>query len=246
MTTTVYDKASGIVACDSRWSIPGGFGVLYVDEAPFQKIEVHKKNVFVFAGRAIVIDQWKKFLRAAEKGLQTPVPTLDGIAMLIAESETGNLVDSHQQDIFLPDQVAPHTVFAGTGSTHAARCWTANKCAMRAVESAMSYDINSGGTVRFMELFTGNDNLIDCQGIESLDQAFLEKGMVMFTRNDQDKSPIPFKQAATLDPQVAELYGRAANGSLRQDVQAPCDAVFNKALPEDEKRISDTLRKIFG
>lgn len=247
MTTTVYDKAQSMVACDSRWSIPGDFGVLYVDEAPFQKIEVFRDRVFVFAGRAPVIDLWKKYLRAASNGLNVPQPSLEGIALLIAETGTGALVDSYQQDIMLPDPMSPETVFAGTGSTHAARCWIANKCPKRAVESAMNYDVYSGGEVRFLELLTGNSNLIECQGIESLGQAFIEKGMVMFTRNDQEKGPIPFKDAAAMDPAVAELYhGKAANGSLIQDVQAPCDGVFNKPLPEDEMRISETLRKIFN
>lgn len=246
MTTTVYDKAKSLVACDSRWSVPSDFGVLYVDEAPFQKIEVYKNHAFVFAGMAPVIDQWKKHLRASASGLVTPQPGLHGIALLVAELGSGNLVEAYQQDIVLPDRINPATVFAGTGSTHAARCWITNRCAKRAVVSAMSHDVGSGGEVRYLELLTRHSNLIQCEGIESLDKAFIEKGMVMFTRNDQAKGPIPFAEAAKLDQQVAELYGKAASGSLRQDVQAPCDAVFNMPLPEDEKRISETLRRIFA
>lgn len=246
MTTTVYDQKSGYVACDSRWSILGDFGVLYVDDAPFQKIEVVNGVVFVFAGRAPVIDAWKKYLRSLAKGETSEAPTLEGVALLAAKLGGGELLDHYQQDILLPSPVEPTTSFAGTGASHAARCWVSNQCAKRAVQSAMLYDLYSGGEVRHVELMSGNSNLITCEGIESLDQAFLEQGMVMLTRNDQAKGPMPFKVAAELDSELKELYGKVANGSMRAEIQAPCDAVFNKPLPEDKARISETLKGIFG
>ncbi|MBH3360425.1 hypothetical protein [Pseudomonas guariconensis] len=242
MTTTVYDKAKLLVSCDSRWSIPGDFGVLYVDEAPFQKIEVFRDNVFVFAGMAPGIDAWKKYLRMKAAGMQVARPSLDGIAFCNAKIGCGTVLGYHEQDIILPGQAA---MFTGTGSTHAARCWIANGCAKKAVQSAMAYDICSGGVVRHLELSTGEGNLIKCEGIESLNQAFLDKGMVMLNRHDQEKGAIPFKEAAALDPQVAALYGMAANGSLREHVQAPCDAVFNKPTEEDERRVDEMLSKMF-
>ena len=246
MTTTVYNRDSGVVACDSRWSILGEFGVLYVDEAPFIKIERAGTAAFVFAGKAPVIHAWKLFLRSMERGEPAEQPTLEGIALLVARMGCGSLLDAHRQDIFLPNEEEADTVFAGTGSSHAARCWLSNKCAKRAVESAMQYDGNSGGPVRYVELLSGKHNLIACQGIESLEQAFLEKGMVMLTRNDQAKGPMPFKDAAEIDPAVRELYSQVATGAMRNEIQAPCDAVFSKPKPEDDARIGKTLRSIFG
>lgn len=247
MTTTVYDSAKGTVSCDSRWSIPDDrFGVLYVDEAPYQKIEIVNGHAFVFAGMAPVIHAWKLHLRAAAAGHVLAEPSMIGMAVLVAEIGSGRLKYRYQQDIELPDQTNPETIFAGTGSLHAARCWQVNKCPKKAVETAMMYDICTGGEVKYVELQSGRHNLIPCEGISCLDQAFLTKGMVMFNRNEHDKGPIPFKEAAAIDPQVAEWYNKAANGSLLNDVQAPCDAVFSKPLPEDERRMSEVLRDIFG
>lgn len=243
MTTTVYDRATKVVACDSRWSIPGAFGVLYVDDAPFQKIEVTDDSVFIFAGMAPVIDQWKKHLRARKAGQLTPQPPLAGIAVLAAEIGSGSVVAHWGQDIVYPDPNNPDIFLAGTGSTHAARCWQTNKCPHKAVATAMSNDLYSGGTVRFFELETKQNNLIQCDGIEILNDAFLTRGMVMF---NQEKGPVTFREAAQLHPDVANLYKQAANGALSEQVQAPCDAVFNKPTAEDEKRFSDALQKIFG
>lgn len=247
MTTTIYDRAKKIVACDSRWSIPDDrFGVLYVDEAPYLKIEIAENHAFVFAGKAPVIGQWKTFLRGRAAGLEILRPTMHGIAALIAEIGSGNLKHYYKQDIVLPDVFDVHTVFAGTGSIHAARCWQTNQCAARAVSSAKNFDVCTGGEIRFVELQSGHHNLIQCDGFDSLNQAFLNKGMVMFNRSELDKSPIPFKEAALLDPGVAELYQVAASGSLLENVQAPCDAVFGTPTPEDEARMDQVLKDIFG
>ena len=247
MTTTIYDRAKGVIACDSRWSIPDDrFGVLYVDEAPYLKIEIAQNHAFVFAGKAPIIGQWKVYLRARAEGQNLPVPPMQGIAALVAEIGSGKLKHYYKQDIILPDVFDAQTIFAGTGSTHAARCWQANQCPARAVASAMNFDICTGGEVRYVELLSGQHNLSHCHGIESLNQAFLHKGMVMFNRSELDKSPIPFKDAAGIDPNVAEWYNKAASGSLLQDIQAPCDAVFGKPTAEDETRMKDVLDSIFG
>ncbi len=247
MTTTIYDRAKGLITCDSRWSIPDDrFGVLYVDEAEFSKIEIASGHAFVFAGKAEVIHAWKVFLKNRERGIAMAEPTMDGISALVAELGSGNWKYYYGQDIALPDQANPQTIFAGTGSSHAARCWQANRCPKKAVASAMIYDICTGGEIRYVELQSGKHNLISCRGVQSLDQAFLNKGMVMFNRNESDKGPVPFKEAAEIDPSVAEWYKKAAGGSLLDNVQAPCDAMFSKASEEDRAQMSAVLKGIFG
>lgn len=243
MTTNVFDSEKKTIACDSRWSVPGTFGVLYVDEAPFLKMEVTQKGVFVFAGCAPVIDAWKSHLKSIDLGTPTPAPTLKGIALLGAERGTGRLLGYSGQDIVLPHVNDIQASFAGTGSYYAAMCWLLNKSAQQAVSTAIGQDSNSGGSVRFYDLSTDVNNLVHCQGIASLDQAFLEKGMVMFN-SMKNANPIPFKQAAEMNPAVNELYSKAASGSLRDQVQAPCDAIFNEPTPQDEERVRNMLEML--
>ncbi|UZZ08942.1 hypothetical protein NDO41_16225 [Ectopseudomonas mendocina] len=247
MTTTIYDKENGLITCDSRWSIPDNrFGVLYVDEAEFSKVEIVNGHVFVFAGKANIISAWKYFLRAQAAGIVLPEPTMAGIAALVAELGTGTLKYYYGQDIVLPDQSNPMTVIAGTGSSHAARCWEANKCPKKAVSSAMMYDVCTGGEVRYVELQSGANNLNSCVGFKSLQRAFLEKGMVMFNGNQIEKGPVPFKEAADIDPTVADWHQKIANGSVLENVQAPCDAMFSKPSDEERARMSAVLKDVFG
>lgn len=247
MTTTIYDKAAGMITCDSRWSIPDDrFGVLYVDDAEFSKVEIVGHRAFVFAGKANVINDWKVFLRSRSLGIPMVEPTMEGISALVAEIGTGTLIYYYGQDIVLPDQSNPLTVFAGTGSNHAARCWKANKCPQKAVSSAMMFDICTGGDIRYVELQSGKHNLSSCIGAASLDQAFLNKGMVMFNRTEIEKGPVPFKEAAAIDPAVAEWYKTAANGSILDEVQAPCDAIYSKPSEEDREGMRAVLKDIFG
>jgi hypothetical protein len=247
MTTTVYDGVRKMITCDSRWSLPDErFGVLYVDEAPFQKLEIVRDHAFVFAGKAVVINAWKIYLQARASGRALDLPTMDGIAVLVAFLQTGALKHYYGQDIILPDVFDPQTIFAGTGSTPAARCWEINRCPHRAVMSAMDFDVSTGGEVKFVELSSGQHNLTLCQGLNSLEKAFMEKGMVMFNRNDVSKMPIPFKEAAAMDPAVASLFTDAEAGILGQRVQAPCDAMFKKPTQDDVNRMSMVLDDIFA
>lgn len=247
MTTTIYDKQSGLITCDSRWSIPDDrFGVLYVDDADFSKIEIVNNHVFVFAGRANVISAWKIFLRAQASGMRLPEPTMDGIAALVAELGTGALKYYTGQDIEWPDSVNPTTLITGTGSIHAARCLEVNKCPRKAVSSAMKYDLCTGGVVRYVELQSGNHNLNSCVGFKSLTQAFLEKGMVMFNGNQIEKGPVPFKDAVAIDPAVADWHQKLSTGSVLDSVQAPCDAMFNKPSAAEREGMTNVLKDIFG
>ncbi|MHB0825079.1 hypothetical protein ACYCFL_05545 [Stutzerimonas nitrititolerans] len=246
MTTTVYDKAKLRVACDSRWSIPGDFGVIFVDEAPFYKVGVYGKYAFLFAGRAPVISDWKRYLALSEAGVSVGQPSLEGIAVLVAELDSGALVDSYMQDIMWPSTEEPQSVFAGTGSLHAANCWYINRSADRAIETAKGFDLCTGGPIRYVELSSGERNWRDCQGLDCLNNAFLEKGMVMLNRADRNNSVIPFAQAAEMDPSVAELYNKAASGALGSEVQAPCDAIFNHAPHDEQKRFAKALHELLS
>ncbi|MNF77477.1 hypothetical protein D3C84_596250 [compost metagenome] len=163
MTTTVYDKTKKLLTSDSRWSYNEDFGVLYVDDIGFDKIEKaigqHAEGyVFLFAGNSGVIQLWKTFIRSSPKP-GAPIPTCHGIAILAVHAETGEVVLDYGPGIRLPNAAQPTIRFAGTGSVHAAQCWHSNGCARKAVDSAKDLDPFSGGEVKFFELASGNHNL---------------------------------------------------------------------------------------
>lgn len=237
MTTTVFDGAKGFLTSDSRWSKDTDYAVLYVDDTGFDKIETAEGLVFLFAGNSMVIQQWKTYLRASLVGAR---PTQAGIALLIAEIATGNLLHLYQQDILLPDSTNPVTSFAGSGARHAVRCWETNSCAKKAVDTAKTADIYSGGEIKFFELATGQHNLTNSSDLAGMGRAFLERGKVMYTSNDK---PISVQEAAANDPRVAELCKEIAKGKI--PLNAPCDAMYNQPTADDDRRLDDVLSKFF-
>jgi hypothetical protein len=246
MTTTVYDKTNKLLTSDSRWSYDRDFGVLYVDDIGFDKIEaapgMHGIGyVFLFAGNSGVIQQWKTFIRS-NPAPGSASPSCDGIALLVVVVSTGEIVFEYGQDIRLPDSIQPTISFAGSGSIHAALCWESNQCARKAVDSAKSLDTFSGGEIKYFELLSGQHNLNAQIDLSDMSKAFIEKGMVMFKPNSQ--TPVPVKEAAANDARVKDLCDKIASGQIT--LNAPCDAMFNRPTPEDEHRLKDAMARVFG
>ncbi|MFL1528014.1 hypothetical protein [Pseudomonas sp. O230] len=241
MTTNVYDRTTGFITSDSRWSVEKDFAFMYVDDTGFDKIEEARGKVFLFAGDSEIIQLWKTFLRSGPLSSEGR-PKIEGIAILIADSATGKLVYHYGQDILLPDSEDPDTSFAGSGARSAAQCWQANNCAKKAVETAKSFDVASGGEVKSFELSTGLHNLNDQIDVKELKAAFLKKGMVMFTANSQQ--PVTVQEAAANDPRVAQIVQAIAQGSV--SLKAPCDAMYNQPTHADKKRLDAALDAIFA
>jgi hypothetical protein len=246
MTTTVYDKTNKLLTSDSRWSYDRDFGVLYVDDIGFDKIEaapgMHGIGyAFLFAGNSGVIQQWKSYIRSnPAPGVASPACV--GIALLVVVVGTGEIVFEYGQDILLPDSIQPTISFAGSGSIHAAQCWESNKCARKAVDSAMSLDVFSGGEIKYFELLSSKNNLNAQIDLSDMSKAFIEKGMVMFKPNSQ--TPVPVKEAAANDARVKDLCDKIASGQVT--LNAPCDAMFNRPTPEDEDRLKAAMARVFG
>lgn len=240
MTTNVYDRESGFLTSDSRWSFRTGFGVLYVDDTGFDKIEEARGNAFLFAGDSHVIQLWKDWLRA-DPISAAGRPTQEGIAVLIAQTATRALIYHYGQDIMWEANGDWTQSFAGSGAMYAAPCWTQNKCAHRAVDSAKTHDQFSGGEVKFFELSSGSHNLKNDIEVTALGKAFLGKGMVMYKANS---NPIPVQEALKTDPRVAQICDEIASG--QRSLSAPCDAMYNKPTKQDDLRLNAALDRIFG
>lgn len=243
MTTNVYDQSKLLITSDSRWSILTDFGVIYVDDTGFDKIEISKDHAFVFAGNAGVIQLWKDYIRASQAGIPLARPSAKGISLLVAKMGCGSFVEAYGQDISLPSKAKPVVSFAGTGSHPAAVCWFANKCGKRAIDSAKARDYYSGGTVSFLELNTRVGNQQNNRNADKLSEAFLDKGMVMYTPGITSSS-VPLTQAAASDPRVAEWLKKIAEGSV--EIQAPCDSMFAEPTEEENSRLDAAMASIFG
>lgn len=243
MTTNVYDGSKRLLCSDSRWSAkhPSSDFFIFVDDFGFDKIEIAGNRAFLFAGRASTIHDWKIYLRSNPAGSQNH-PSLDDIALLIVEAETGKIVAAKGQDIQIANDDSSITSFAGTGSSHAADCWKANGCARTAVQTAKGFDLYSGGEVRFLELQSRTHNLKNDKNYDELRSSFRTQGMVMYIANSHKQ--VPVNEAALTDVRVGEMCDAIAHGQIAP--MAPCDAMYNRATDEEKRQIKEALDSIFG
>jgi hypothetical protein len=241
MTTNVYDYAAKQLASDSRWSFSlkdGGFlyAVVYVDNTGFEKIEYQPDYSYLFAGRSDLIDEWKKWARSPNKILIPRPPVIDDFALCIIHSETGEIKFEHGQKIVGSDHR-----FAGTGAHPAYYCWLKNKCSQKAVESASSVDIFSGGEVKYLSLEQKQHNLNQITSHESINEITLRKGMVMSLPVTQ---PVPLHEAAEKDPRVKDFTTKIANGEVSAEAPSGRDKIV--WTDSDVKRLDDALSECFG
>lgn len=172
------------------------------------------------------------------------MPSPKGIAILIVEISSGNVLGHYGQEIAFQegDPARPTAIFAGSGAYPAANCWQANRCAHRAIDSAKLADIFTGGNTKFFELSNSNTNVTNTISASGLRALFKEKGMVMYLNGQS--SAVPYKQAAANDVQVAELGEKIASGQL--NLSAPCDAMFMTPTTEQIEELRDVLTPFFG
>jgi hypothetical protein len=66
MTTNIYDGNAKIMACDSRWSIPYGNWVFYLDDSGYEKILRHTSYSLMFAERVTKFG-FRDWIRSSRK-----------------------------------------------------------------------------------------------------------------------------------------------------------------------------------
>lgn len=245
MTTNVYCATGGLLASDSRWSFDQDkeYAVLYVDDTGFDKIEVLDTFSgtfgFLFAGSSLLIQHWKNWIHGSPSSFQDMPPLDKGISVCIVNKQTRAFKQWHgfawQTEAY----------FAGTGYTHALMCWSTNKDAKRAVESAKQRDSSSGGKTLYFELNSGSNNLNKYSAHCSIDiirEAALKRGTVMY-RNEESVH-VPIADASASDPRIKELCDKIANGQLH--ASAPCPGTLNEWTDADKESLKDELAEIFS
>lgn len=245
MTTNIFDGTAHVMATDSRWSVKHGDFMLYIDDVGYDKIELCNGKALMFAGYGRKIDEWKKWIRSNPQDASN-MPGFEGMAVCMVDVASKAVDFSAEQDI-----VNSGAYCAGSGSFYAFSCWSVNRCAKKAVETAKSTDIFSGGEVKYYAFTNGENNLNYPQAqvtIEMVDKALSERGLVMnMNRNATGTPAIPFPKAAAANEQdaaVKDIRAKVASGDL--SANAPCDGMYNDWKDEDKSKFVDALGRMFG
>lgn len=245
MTTNVYDSVQGVLASDSRWSVTYGSYLVYIDDTGFEKIEIlNNKHAFMFAGFARAIQNWKTWIRSNPTNMDG-APDFEGMCVCVVDIEANKVLFSQRQDI-----VKDGSYFAGSGSRHAALCWLVNKCAKRAIETAKTRDICTGGDVKYFDIKSKTHNLYNVRKditMEMVRNALVQRGEVMTIATANDLNP-PFKKLADLvaanDADAVEISAQLASGALNP--QAPCDGMVSEWTAAERSDLTNVFGEVFG
>jgi hypothetical protein len=242
MTTNVFDIGAAVVASDSRWSytlkendVP--FAVVYADDTNFDKMVVAEGACALFAGSSRLINDWKHWIAAPHKVALRRPAVVDDFAMCIVEAATGRLIFEHGQ------RISDATYrFAGTGARSAHTCWMSNRDAIRAVRSAADADQWSGGEVKYMKIKEQVHNVSSDSDFDSINEAILQRGMVMY--KVYDGKVVSIQDAAKTDKRVANLMNHIKSGEAAAEAPNGHDPVI--WTETDVKRLDAALEGFFG
>jgi len=249
MTTTVYDRVNKLIATDSRWSRElddlGYFGhVAFVDDTGFGKMSVRDDHVLTLAGNGLLIQHWKQWWSG---DLNEPRPPIllngeEAITLHIVKISTNAIIFNIGEMLaaqFVDDDgsIKINAVFAGSGAPHAGGNWRQSGCARTAIESAKSFDIKTGGDVRYVDFNSGKVNLEqDKHLISDVADALIQKGMIMDMNNPLSQ-PVPITEQ-----EVAHIRQLIANGDI-----TPCAPTGGKPVNWNAsaiKRLDDAIDSI--
>lgn len=258
------------MATDSRWTLNynhlGQTKHLFLDDAGYHKLLKVRATgaeidlIFMFAGDAAVIDGWKKSINAI-RSRQAHVPfeqlPVDGMNVAVASSSVTDLLYQFGVEFSVGDEAN----FAGSGSFAAAESWQSCQCARTAVESAKQQDAYTGGTVRYINLQTGEHNLVDDQiGLAELIAMFKQLAMVRALSSrlptgegnmnkisqtiDTSVKPANSEvmDAGEIAAEMASFDKSVAAGAMPK---APCDAYFQPWPEEDRKNFVGLMNNLF-
>lgn len=251
MTTNIFDGNAKVMATDSRWSIPYGPWLFYLDDTGYEKILRYNDFALMFAGEGQKIQEYKDWVRSNPVD-DSNMPAEKGMSVCMVEESSGVVVFRKHQDI-----EAENVLAAGSGSLWAFGCWKENKCARQAVVTAKGKDHCSGGEVKFVDFVKSETNVIEHAGqselhIKTVTQNILQRGIAMKIQALPPGVPdLPFPKAdGVIDVANNEQAARAAAVALAANGQlsatAPCAGMHNEWTPEDRSAFKQALGKMFG
>lgn len=228
MTTNVYDVASGLLTSDSRWSAKDGEWMVYVDDTKFDKIIADAQLALLFAGDLLNIAAWKNWV-VAGRAAPAPMDMLNETSIVIVDVATGDVV--FNTDYLLWSDIGParHAWYGGTGAPYAKDCWEVNKCAKKAVESAIMADKYSGGTVLHFNRNTLVSNVMNSESHLSVMAQMKERGIMKNSSGAEFKvsevvssdNSAEYDSAGVLDSVAKKLAEKVMNGSITLSAPFP-------------------------
>lgn len=248
MTTNVT-VVRNIIACDSRWSIDRSHDgdvwkfAIYVDDAQFGKIAVlDKKAAFIFAGCGIEIQAWKDWIAG---GATASRPEPNELAVCIVNATSGDLIFEHGQ-IVSNDAIK----IAGSGASFAYSCYEDNSCAVKAITSAKNKDCFSGGSVKYLDVANGiNEVSDDSIRIEQVSELIAREGMVVLKNhhdlercNGSKAEPVPVLLAAANDPEIAAAVSSIIAG--KASARAPFNSEKHVWTKDKLNALDDAIEMI--
>jgi hypothetical protein len=246
MTTNVYDGPARTVATDSRWSWPVILGrwFVYLDDTGFDKIQVLKDLVVMYAGNGQLVQAWRDYFAAEPRDLSKQPAATKEVCVCVVDAETGAFVNSAGGDY----QVFEDSHFGGTGGEYARDCWATNRDAIRAVETAKMKDRSSGGDVKYLDVVNKRGNLMlvhptNLVTIQMVNQALHKRGVVMDLRKNVTVGgeAVPFEKAAAAHAELAEFGQQVAAGEISPS--APFAGMDREWTTAEKQGLNDALRK---
>jgi hypothetical protein len=115
MTTNIYDGNAKIMACDSRWSIPYGNWVFYLDDSGYEKILRHTSYSLMFAERVTKFRLSRTGFDQAKDA--SGMPPVKGMAVCMVQDTSGDIAFAKHHDID-----TQNVLCAGSGALAAFGC----------------------------------------------------------------------------------------------------------------------------
>lgn len=250
MTTNIYDGNKKVMATDSRWSIPYGPWLFYLDDTGYEKIERCGGYSLMFAGDGLKIQEYKDWIRSAPAD-DSAMPQEKGMSVCMIEDATGLVSFQNHQDID-----SENVLCAGSGSLWAFDCWKENRCSKQAVETAKSKDSRSGGDTKYIDFATPATNLLPAAGqsdirIEAVTRNILKRGIAMKIQTVPTGVPnLKFAKASAANADYDEATARAEAAKIAAAGQlsatAPCAGMHNDWSADDKSQFKMALGKMFG
>lgn len=237
MTTNVYDLGFGLLTTDSRWSLQDGHIIAYVDDTGYDKLVYDNQLAILFAGDLCKIEEWKSWFKAGR--IDNPPTDTTGISMIICNVINGDkvfnsdyLLESHEGNKLV-------ALYGGSGSSYAKDCWEVNKCAATAVNTAMSYDVKSGGKVVFFNRVDFDNNIDNSTDINDIRNIFIERGMMI---NTNTLERVSIKDAANdTNDAFKNMANRVISGNV--ELSAPFPGMTQPWTNEKKEELKQALNK---
>lgn len=217
VTTNSIDKVKLVVASDSRWSCQvDADHLVFLDDWGFHKLAIRHGSTMVCAGDAILIEQWMNWYGQPELDLGNFPPLnryfngqLCHIVFHIVTA-SGEIFDPGIGGTLDYNDEAR---FAGTGAPFALNCFSSNRCVKKSVGTASQIDPCTGGTMTYVELATGTNNVqpVTC-GATQLNADLEQRGSIMNKHT---------REISTINDYLAKRPGSAQAGLGTVNASAP-------------------------